>query len=537
MSFYNPPPHITPPDRWRFVLPWLLAYIALLTLFLLNHQPWEDEADSWLVAADLPWEDFFTHTANVGMPGLWWLLLMPLAKTGMPYISMHILHGLIATLNAFLILRYAPFPRLIRILLIFSAYFAYEYAVIARHYAFSFTIIILLMMLHHRRMQRPILYGFLLGMLFQTNVMIIGVGLGLYAAFLWEGYVQHGKKIRATLQDKPFITGAMLTMALGLLALYQLWPGETTAIGFGQSKTSLHDLLAMLYGLSGDSLFLVDTLLEPGNLQQNIISSIALWLTPLSFYLIFLSFSFLFKNQRSLCFVALANFFWVIAVFLLIYSGGTRHVAFLTLLLLFLLWPAFSLPHQSKAALNQRKLLLRTLTFFVLSHALITAAWAYATFVKNLSLEGTHHSLQVINRQKPLSHNNLITVDGGCFTDVLPYLREQYPNQNVSRYNLYLDEMQSYSSFDKDYWNRPKPDTVSLLWYALNYLPEKQLQESIFCVRFMHESPIFAQSGFKILLSINGLRSGSLLFRYVGKNPDAPTLTTNGPEEAIWLKP
>ena len=73
----------------------LLAYVLFNLSFILCHENWRDEAQAWLLARDLSIPELFEQMSYEGHPCLWHLLLMPLVRLGLPYISMNILSLLI----------------------------------------------------------------------------------------------------------------------------------------------------------------------------------------------------------------------------------------------------------------------------------------------------------------------------------------------------------------------------------------------------------------------------------------------------------
>src|SRR4030042_3735997 len=109
-------------------------YSAINIVLLLHHEPWEDEAQAWLIARDLDIASIFKQMAYEGSPALWHMLLLPFAKTGLPYMSEFILHLIIAIAAVAVFILYAPFSRVTKVLFIFSYYMGYEYSIIARSY-------------------------------------------------------------------------------------------------------------------------------------------------------------------------------------------------------------------------------------------------------------------------------------------------------------------------------------------------------------------------------------------------------------------
>ena len=81
------------------------------------HEAWGDEAQAWLLARDSSlWDLFYRHLHYEGTPGLWHLLLWLEARAGVSYLGMHWISSGLGALGVYLLLRYAPFPRPIRLL-------------------------------------------------------------------------------------------------------------------------------------------------------------------------------------------------------------------------------------------------------------------------------------------------------------------------------------------------------------------------------------------------------------------------------------
>ena len=111
-----------------------MAVVAVVMYF---HEPWFDEAQSWLIARDSSFADLLTLRPHYeGHPPLWTLLLSIPAKTGVPYeIGLKGVQFLCAALlGGWLIFR-APFNRLTIALLPFTYFICFQYGVTARPYA------------------------------------------------------------------------------------------------------------------------------------------------------------------------------------------------------------------------------------------------------------------------------------------------------------------------------------------------------------------------------------------------------------------
>jgi hypothetical protein len=154
----------------RFVAISSCIYAALTLFMVLHHAPWRDEADAWLAARDMTLAQLWPWMHYAGTPALWYLILMPFAKLGFPYITLNIVHWLIGVMSAVLVLSLAPFPKWIRLALVFSFYLASEYVVIARNYAPLVLLLILIASLYPKRFKRPVTFAILLSLLASTAV-------------------------------------------------------------------------------------------------------------------------------------------------------------------------------------------------------------------------------------------------------------------------------------------------------------------------------------------------------------------------------
>src|SRR4030043_632381 len=166
-----------------FALSIILLYSAINIVLLLHHEPWEDEAHTWLVARDLNIISIFKQMAYDGTPALWYMLLVPFAKAGLPYISEFILHLVFAVAAMAIFVFYAPFSKVTKVLFIFSYYMAYEYSIIARSYGLSVFLIFLIAALYAKRFEYPLWYAFLIFLLFNTNAHSFSVASSLTILF------------------------------------------------------------------------------------------------------------------------------------------------------------------------------------------------------------------------------------------------------------------------------------------------------------------------------------------------------------------
>ena len=148
-----------------------VAYALLVALTIRHHEPWADEAQSWLLARDASLAQLWNHLLRYeGTPGLWQTLVHAFIQLGLPYAAYNFVSAGLALASVILLLRYAPLPLFIRILLPFTYYFCYQYAVIARSYALIAPILFTIAAVYTQALRRPVLMTILLALLAGISV-------------------------------------------------------------------------------------------------------------------------------------------------------------------------------------------------------------------------------------------------------------------------------------------------------------------------------------------------------------------------------
>jgi hypothetical protein len=208
------------PGRDRaFALGALIVFTISLAIIGSRHEPWFDEAQAWLIARDEGLTDLFTRGVRFeGTPALWHLLLFIVQRLGLPYGGMWVVSAALAASGAFIVLFKSPFPLALRLGVVFSYFFAYQYAVVARSYALDLLFVPLLATLYPQRLDRPFLYLGLLALAANTNAhsFVLAAVLALDAA-----YAGRTRLLRA----EPTLMGAFaLYGAASAAAALQAYP-------------------------------------------------------------------------------------------------------------------------------------------------------------------------------------------------------------------------------------------------------------------------------------------------------------------------
>ncbi len=184
-----------------------------------HHQPWFDEAQAWLIARDNTlWSLFASGVRYEGTAALWHAVLLLLQRVGFPYGGLWLISASFCAGGAFLVLYRSPFPLWLKAGLVFSYFFAYQYAVVARSYALDALILPLLALLFDRRTERPLAYGLLLGLLAETNAHSFMLAAVIATEWAWTSRQRllSGERL-------PFAAVALYAL-LALGAVLQAWP-------------------------------------------------------------------------------------------------------------------------------------------------------------------------------------------------------------------------------------------------------------------------------------------------------------------------
>src|SRR5580658_3664985 len=165
------------------------AYALLVALTIHFHEPWADEAQSWLLGRDASLADLWGRLLHYeGTPGLWQTLLHALIRLGLPYSAYNFVSGILGLTAVCLLLRYAPLPFFIRILLPFTYYLCYQYAIVARSYALIAPLLFAIALIYREAPRKLGLITALLCLLagISTHGFLISASLwaALYAPFV-----------------------------------------------------------------------------------------------------------------------------------------------------------------------------------------------------------------------------------------------------------------------------------------------------------------------------------------------------------------
>jgi len=417
-------------DRF-FTTASIAVYSAIVIFSALHHEPWRDEAQSWMLARDYGILFMFDSISYNGHPVLWHLILHPFARLGFPYATMFIIHLCLAIAAVFLFLRYAPFSRLTKLLFIFAYFMSYEYSVIARNYCISILLLFAIASFYRHRFERPFVYGLLIILLVNTNVHSLFIGSSLIFIYFLELLVE--KKL-----DKTKFTALSLMSAtvLGLVVLFLKEPDKTY---WGANYFRPHNILTVLNKM----------LLPYQGFEREAQIFIALAIVSL------VVLSFLKKPYVLLCFLLSSSALSYVFIFK---KCQLRHQGLVLILIIFTLWISsyyretdFRLLRRIKSSEMQRALIV-ILNFCLFVSVGIAARVHYQEYL--FAFSGAAEAAEFI-RNGNFENDIIATFPSGKPSALLPLLPER---------KFWYMEREEFSTFvivkKGEYQRGIKPDRI-----------------------------------------------------------------------------
>jgi hypothetical protein len=221
--------------RFRLGMPELVTlclYAGLLAWAIPHHEPWADEAQAWQIARTLPIGQIFHLLSYEGHPGLWYLCLWVLSRLHVSYAGMRDFAAAIGFLGVAVLVTTSPFPRFIKLLLPFTFYLAFQYAIVARSYVLVPLLLFLCAYLWPQRLQRPLSIALCLGFLANValHAAVISGGLAIvYLVDLWLGRREHNLGLRKV---RLYSASALLLVLYGISIWAALPAKDTSGAGF-----------------------------------------------------------------------------------------------------------------------------------------------------------------------------------------------------------------------------------------------------------------------------------------------------------------
>lgn len=304
-----------------FLLIIWVIYSVITFLAAFYHEPNRDEATYWLMARDINFSEFFPFIKFTGHPGTWFFILMPFAKSGMPYFSAGIIHWILISVAAAAFLFKAPFGLFFKLLFVFSYYMIFLYAVDIRDYTLTIVLLFLIAAIYKKRFNNKLLFALLVFLLFNSNVHSFGAALALMLIYVYDAYREN--------KLKNIILSASIMLAGCAALIIQLYPSADMPV-----NTSIyhHIFPPINIDTAWSVLIGAQNAFIPVDSQYEELKIALLFFLFLLFILAVLS------NRVSVFIFLFISSFWMFYLFSTRVPSGVRHAGLLLIFVIFSLW-------------------------------------------------------------------------------------------------------------------------------------------------------------------------------------------------------
>ena len=201
-----------------------LIFCVITFYVAMKHEVWGDEAQAWLIARDLSIPDIISHMKYEGHSCLWYLVLYPFVKLGLPFKYMPLISCMLVNIAALIILFKVETKKIFKLLILFSEPFLYYYSAISRCYAMIPLFVSVLCILYKDKEKHPYFLAITLAFLANVHIIILPfVGMFIlvtYIPMIFNSIKSKNKKLTKAYIISCFI--ALLGIILFLIQVFDL---------------------------------------------------------------------------------------------------------------------------------------------------------------------------------------------------------------------------------------------------------------------------------------------------------------------------
>ena len=338
-------------DFWNKYFPFIITaiFLALSIILAYHHELWRDEIVSWHLGSEsVSFSGFIENMRmNVGHPYSWFAILYFISHfiTDNPE-SMKVVHLAISTASVFLLLKYAPFNKIVRVAIVFGYFFFYEYSIISRNYALGILFIVIFCILYKNKYKNIIPICIVLFLMGQANVYSFIISMALFLMLAVELIID--RKYVAKNINKAFIAvGALIIIGeiafiywqLGAQIVENQISGTTFSVFSGSLEENFIETIRISRGV-------IDTYIPIPQFQLNFWDRDRLITDFLSGYRFLYTFLLsviliiipVFILKRRSVFLYITGTICILIFPFLVYRGQIRHFGHLLILFIACLW-------------------------------------------------------------------------------------------------------------------------------------------------------------------------------------------------------
>ena len=148
---------------------YILIWLGVSLWVGVNHEPFADEAQAYLIARDATvWDILTTVSRTEGTPALWYLWLKFLMYCGFDYSKLYMASIFPNLLAVYLFISKAPFSKYIKYLFPLTYFILYQYNIVSRNYGLLFLMTTVAAICYENRHRHP--YRLILSLLLLGSV-------------------------------------------------------------------------------------------------------------------------------------------------------------------------------------------------------------------------------------------------------------------------------------------------------------------------------------------------------------------------------
>lgn len=212
-----------------------VGFAAALAAVMAHHEMWRDELQAWLLARDTPnWFSLGHAVRYEGHPAGWHAILWPIAQLTWNPLAMQAVHLVIATVTAWLVMRWAPFSAPVRFGLPFSYFLFYEWGAISRNYAIGALLLVAFCAAYAGRWRRVLWAAAALALACHTSVHALILVVALLPGLVVEFLIALRRRTREAHGYRGHAAiGLALVLVAAATAAWQLKPPADTGFAVG----------------------------------------------------------------------------------------------------------------------------------------------------------------------------------------------------------------------------------------------------------------------------------------------------------------
>ena len=216
----------------------------------LHHEPWADEAQSWLTARDNNYLiDLLKAVKYEGTLPTWHLINKAFQLAGLDYDHMFVIPLVFSAIGVILLF-FTDAPLWSKIMLPFAFFVVYQNSVVARQYAMVFPAMMLIVIFYRKRFDVPVRYHLALFLLAITS----SFGVVISCSFmLWDFIIMLKKQFEGPAYKKyllPFFGTGIVILVMSYLSL----PPDDCSTALNKYSLSKNATNALLFNIENIAL-------------------------------------------------------------------------------------------------------------------------------------------------------------------------------------------------------------------------------------------------------------------------------------------